>query len=101
MLEPTDIQNYDCKQESDIRWIKTKPINVRFRQFSSESKNELCYGNKIQIQLIQYNKEAKHSLKNKKWFDYKQHSELTILAKVFYVPLVEEKVNIMETSYYW
>ena len=52
---------YDCKEKSDIRLIETNLINRVFRQYMSKDKSELCYDNEIPIQVIQYNKEAKHS----------------------------------------
>ena len=50
-------------KESDIRLIKTNPNNEIYGQYISKNKSELCYDNKIPIQVIQYNKEIKHSLK--------------------------------------
>ena len=73
----------DYNKESDIRLIKTNPID----------KSELCYDNKVPVQLIQYNKETKHSLNTKQINSIvnKIGSECTILAKVFYEFLVEKE----------
>ena len=54
---------YDYKNESDIRLIKTNPMNRVSRQYMSKNKSVLCYDTKIPIQLIQYSKETKHVLK--------------------------------------
>ena len=62
---------YDYKKESDIRLIKTNPINRVFRQYISKNKSELCYDNEIPIQVVQYNKETKHSFK-------KQHNLIRV-----------------------
>ena len=54
---------YDYEKESDIRLIKTNPINRVFRQQISENKGDLCCDNRSTSQHIQYNTEAKHVLK--------------------------------------
>ena len=89
------------KKESDIRLIKTYPINRVHRQYISKNKSELCYDNGIPIQGIQYNTEIKHSLYTTQinLIINNIGSEWTILAKVFYEFLFEkEKVNNMEAQ---
>ena len=86
------------KKRSDIRLIKTNRINRAFRQYISKHKGELCYDNKIPIQLIQYNKETKHSLKQQINLTINNMgSEWTILAKVVHGFLVETE----KSKYYW
>ena len=88
----------DYKQESDRKTIGTNPINGVFRLYISNNKNELCNENKIPIQIIQYDKTSKHSLKT-------QHidsiinritSEWKLFVKVFYIFYLKRKINIMD-----
>ena len=72
------------KKEADIELIKTNPINRVFTQYISKNKSKLCYDNNIPIQLIQYNKTSKHSLKTQQinLIENSLGSELNIFFEV-------------------